>query len=221
MRTRWVITAILAFACVFSSFAADDSPAAGNSAGAKMRFSGYSGGMMVHSGYVWGKECIYTDAAGHALSTQQMAGMPLGIGGAMKFGFGKHLRVGAEGYVSVLNFGKHKSHSSTGWGGVLADCMWQHGRWSWFVGGTFGGGSVRNTVLLADMPLDFVLEEDRVSYRKYGFIALVPFAGCEYALTPRVHLVAKVDWIFNVSNPQPDFITGPRLYLGFMFTHSR
>ena len=56
--------------------------------------------------------------------------------------------------------------------------------------------------------------------RKYAFFAVAPFAGAEYALTDKVNLVAKIDWLLNVTNPQDDFTTGPRLYIGFMFGHA-
>ena len=63
------------------------------------------------------------------------------------------------------------------------------------------------------------MAEETVSYRKYGFAALAPFAGIEYAVTKKVNLVAKIDYLVNLSNPQDDFTTGPRLYIGFMFGH--
>ena len=58
------------------------------------------------------------------------------------------------------------------------------------------------------------------SYRKYGFAALAPFAGVEIPFGGKVNVVVKLDYLLNLSNPQDDFVTGPRLYLGFMFGHS-
>lgn len=183
-------------------------------------FSGYAGGMMVHGGYVSAGSVTFRSPSGTATDVS-MKGVPVGIGGALKVGFGKHLRVGGEGYVSTLKYGSYGSSETIGWGGLLADCVWTGGRWSWFVGGTVGGGSVKNVTLLSEMPSDFILEDGSSSYREYGFLALVPFAGVEYAVTERIHLTAKVDWMFNASNPQPDFVKGPRLYIGFMFCHSK
>lgn len=183
-------------------------------------FTGYEGGMMIHSGFVSGGDVTFVSPSGTGTDVA-IKGAPFGIGGALKVGFGRHLRVGGEGYVSTLNYGAHESSETIGWGGLLADCVWRKARWSWFVGGTVGGGGVKNVTLLSDMPVDFILEDGSSSYRKYGFVALTPFAGVEYAVTERIHLTAKVDWMFNVSNPQPDFVTGPRIYFGFMFCHSR
>ena len=154
-----------------------------------MRYRGFIGGMMLHTGYVCSREVSIAGPAGdtHNISAE---GAPLGIGGAIKFMFGKHLRIGTEGYVSTLTFGRHSSHAKTGWGGILADCTWQLGRFRIFAGGTVGGGSQTNTFILSPVRDDYLAEEC-ISYRKYAFFAVAPFAGAEYALTNKVNLVAK------------------------------
>ena len=183
-----------------------------------MRYRGFIGGMMLHTGYVRSREVSIAGPAGdiHNISAE---GAPFGIGGAIKFMFGKHLRIGTEGYVSTLTFGRYRSHAKTGWGGILADCTWQLGRFRLFAGGTVGGGGQTNTFILSPVRDDYLAEEC-ISYRKYAFFAVAPFAGAEYALTDKVNLVAKIDWLLNVTNPQDDFTTGPRLYIGFMFGHA-
>lgn len=187
----------------------------------KMAFSGYTGGMMIHTGYVSSDKFNYITSEGTAIVPGQAKGVPVGVGGALKFGFGKHFRIGTEGYVSTLKYGTHKSHSSTGWGGLLFDWIWSKNKWSWFIGGTVGGGRVRNIALLGEMHNDLIIEDNNTSYRSYSFMALVPFIGAEYALTSKIHLIMKVDYLFNVCNRQKDFVTGPRIYLGFMFCHPR
>jgi opacity protein-like surface antigen len=131
---------------------------------------------------------------------------------------GKHLRVGTEGYVSTLNYGGkgNDSHARIGWGGLLADCMWQLGRWAPYVGGTIGGGGMKNLTLRNPTPLDNEVESD-ASFRRYSFMLVAPFAGVEFALTDKIRLNLKVDWLVNLTNRQPDFPTGPRVYLGFSF----
>ena len=178
-----------------------------------MRYRGFIGGMMLHTGYVRSREVSIAGPAGdiHDISAE---GAPFGIGGAIKFMFGKHLRIGTE-----LTFGRHSSHAKTGWGGILADCTWQLGRFRLFAGGTVGGGGQTNTFILSPVRDDYLAEEC-ISYRKYAFFAVAPFAGAEYALTDKVNLVAKIDWLLNITNPQDDFTTGPRLYIGFMFGHA-
>ncbi|MDR2882703.1 MAG: hypothetical protein LBU98_02830, partial [Alistipes sp.] len=185
-----------------------------------LKFSGFSGGMMVHTGYAGGGQITLTDGANTFHS--HISGAPAGIGGQARLHFGRHLRLGAEGYVSTLRYGRghgagrNQSHARTGWGGVLADVVWGRGRWSPYVGATIGGGAYRNLTLQNPTPLDNITETN-ASYRRYGFMMIDPFAGVEYELTRRVRLNARVDWLFNLTNRREDFATGPRLYFGFSF----
>lgn len=184
-----------------------------------LAFSGYSGGMMVHTGYVTSREVNFYSAAGNSVAAMRIKGMPIGIGGALRVHFGKYLRVGTEGYSSNLKYGKNGSYEHVGWGGLLVDGVLPIGRLLPFVGLTFGGGGVKNVTVIEDTSGDFVLDEGTTSYRRYAFMALAPFAGVEYALTDRVHLVLKADCLLNVSSPSDDFVIGPRVYFGFMFCH--
>jgi len=190
-----------------------------NKNASKLAYSGFSGGMMLHTGFVQSRDFAFYNSNGTVRETAKLQGAPFGIGGAIRLHFGEHLRVGSEGYVSTLTYGKNHSYSSVGWGGLLADCAWHINSWTPFVGGTIGGGSVKNLTLLEPTPDDFKLENNSTSYRKYTFMALTPFVGVEYAMTEKVHLVLKVDYLLNLTNWQDDFATGPRVYFGFMFCH--
>ncbi|MDR0810937.1 MAG: hypothetical protein LBN23_01480 [Paludibacter sp.] len=181
-------------------------------------YSGFSGGMLLHSGYVQSENYTLKNADATATKTMKHSGLPSGIGGAARLHFGKHLRVGAEGYVSEYHY-ENQSYVSTGWGGVLADCALESGRLTYFVGGTFGGGSQKNLTVF-EAPTDgydgFVID-DKMSFRKFSFLCIAPFVGAEFALNKKIHLVLKADYLINISNPQPDFVTGVRVYLGFSF----
>lgn len=183
-----------------------------------MGYRGFIGGMMIHTGYVSSRNFAISSLTGQ---THQFnaSGAPFGLGGAARFMFGKHLRIGAEGYVSTLKYGENGSHAKTGWGGILADCAWDLGKIRLFAGGTAGGGSQANLTIISPLGDDYIAEE-LVSYRKYSFAVLAPFVGMEYALNGKISLVAKVDWMLNLSGRQDDFVSGPRLYLGFMFGHA-
>lgn len=183
----------------------------------KMAYSGYSGGMMLHSGYVFGGESMPLSGGTPVGEVIPMKGFPFGLGGAVRFCFGDYLRIGTEGYSTTLNYNKNASYSRVGWGGLLADCAFRFkDKHLLFVGLTVGGGSSKNLTLMSDTKSDWEVEEN-TSYRKYAFMALDPFWGYEYSLTPKIHLIFKLDYLLNVSNPQPDFCTGPRVYVGFMF----
>ncbi len=181
-------------------------------------YSGFSGGMMLHTGYVTAGNVNFIGSGGES-STVNMSGMPYGIGGAIKVGFGKYLRIGSEGYVSTLNYADNHSYESIGWGGILADGVLPLGNFMPFAGVTVGGGGVKNITVLENTMDDYILDDRTTSYRNYSFFALDPFIGIEYALTGRIHLVLKADYLMNLSAPQDDFVRGPRVYVGFMFCH--
>ena len=180
------------------------------------QYSGFSGGMMVHSGYLQSKDFTIATNNGQSLQTLQAKGVPFGIGGAAKVHLGKYLRVGGEGYVSNLNYGEYNSIFSLSYGGVLVDCIWQNKRFSPYIGVLFGGGSTQNTTLFASTPDDFIAEEN-VSYRKNSFLALTPFVGVEYALNDKIRLTLKADYLLNLNSAPNDFASGVRVFIGFMF----
>lgn len=171
---------------------------------------------MLHAGYLYGGTATITDGAGTLLHSGRIGGLATGIGGAARVHLGKHLRVGCEGYVTTLGYGDNDSYASIGWGGVLADCLWRLGRFSPFAGATFGGGSYKNLTLTTPTPVDNIAEGP-ASFRKYGFLTVVPFAGVEFAMTGKIHIALKADWMVNLTNRQSDFVSGPRIYIGFAF----
>lgn len=179
----------------------------------RLAYRGFSGGMMLHTGWV---------SAGSVTvglsQPQRMSGLPMGIGGALKVRFGDHLRVGTEGYTSALGYGDWGSSLSIGWGGLLVDWCWQMGRFMPYVGATVGGGLVENLTLTSKPQMDF-LPEANISYRKYGVGLIVPFAGVEYGITERMSLTLKGDYMFSLSPNASDFPSGVRCYVGFMFNH--
>ncbi len=187
-------------------------------------YSGYQGGMMFNIGYVQSHNFQFLNQNQQPLGAiQQLKGASLGIGGALRVGFGKYLRVGIEGYVSTHKYGPNASSAKVGWGGLLLDSHWHIKRWTIFTGGVIGGGSYTHTTLInadnsiANYPNDFVVENQHVSYRHYPFLVLNPFVGCEYSLTKRISAVAKIDYMLNATNWADDFATGPRFFIGFMF----
>ena len=174
-----------------------------------MRYSGYSGGMMINTGYLFGGKYELDN------QTKSIKGIPFGIGGAMKFCFGKHLRVGMEGYTTSLGYNSNGSSVSLGWGGVLADCKWDFKKITLFVGLTFGGGSYKH--ILNTEAQNTNEDEDVYYLRKTAVMLGVPFAGIEFSVSPRIHIVTKVDMITYLSQWKNDFVKGPRLYVGFLF----
>ena len=219
LRHTAMLSALLLLLGAMTAEAKEHSDSKDSPRKSPLAFSGYSGGMMVHSGYVSAGNVTFTPPNGGVPTTTRINGMPLGIGGALKIHFGKHLRIGTEGYSSNLKYGKHGSYEHVGWGGLLVDGIFPLGRWFPFAGLTIGGGGVKNVTAFQDTTGDFTLDDGTTSYRKYAFMAIAPFVGIEYALTSRIHLVLKADWLLDATSRQSDFVSGPRLYVGFMFCH--
>ena len=53
---------------------------------------------------------------------------------------------------------------------------------------------------------------------KQLFLAIAPFAGCDYVLTESFHLTMKADML-NCISRSSHIPNGPRLYFGFIFYH--
>ena len=145
--------------------------------------------------------------------------MPWGIGGLIRFHFGKHIRIGGEGHNSTLYYGKNKSYTTLGWGGLLIDCQWEIRQFTLFLGGSIGGGSVKNIIISENTSLHAT--EKNAVYQRYSVMTAAPFMGMEYAITPRIHFIMKTDCLFNMMKKQSGFATGIRLYAGIAFFHAR
>ena len=95
---------------------------------------GFSGGMMVHSGYQYGCDNPF----GLNISSPTF-----GIGGCAKLHLTEHFRTGFEGYFSTAPIRKGAmsgSHNKLFWTGVLADWFWQRGKFIPYIGTMLGGG---------------------------------------------------------------------------------
>ena len=188
-----------------------------------MAYSGYQGGMMFNVGYVESRDFQFQNNSGLPLGElSRLGGASMGLGGALRVGFGKYLRVGIEGYVSTLKYQPQGSSAKIGWGGLLLDSHWHIKKFTIFTGGVIGGGSYTHITMIDKMGAnsvenDYIVENQYVSYRHYPFLAIVPFVGMEYSLTKRISMVAKIDYMLNVTNWADDYAAGPRFFIGFMF----
>ncbi|MGM9746981.1 MAG: hypothetical protein ACI30H_08490 [Paludibacteraceae bacterium] len=180
-------------------------------------FQGCSGGMMLHVGYLFGEN----GAAPYAPQ-----GVTYGVGGAARVHLFDHLRIGGEGYVSTMpsSFTDRRdvlrkgSYVRNGWGGLLADAYWRLDKAWPYVGAMVGGGAVHSLYLM-DGSQDDWQPETASLLNKQSYFCVAPFVGCDYLLTPRVHLTFKLDWVIAIHDKQLVAPTGPRFYFGFMFCH--
>ena len=173
---------------------------------------GFSGGMMVHTGYLSGGDNPFGYDA---------TGATFGIGGVAKLHLSKHFRAGFEGYFS--NMGLHKGVSSGSfnklfWTGALADCFWKVGKFYPYVGATVGGGMETAFYMFEGDKHDWLPEAAAV-YNKKPFFAVDPFVGVEYAVGEALRLTLKADWLLAINKDGLNRPMGPRIYFGFIFAH--
>ncbi len=190
----------------------------------KKVYQGYSGGMMLHTGYMFGQDKnapITSD--GRSTSPQ---GALFGIGGALRVHLWKYLRTGLEGFVSTMPSAttdcheilKPGSYVRVGCGGILADCCWRLDKAWPYIGGTIGGGSMKGLYVL-EGDQDSWTKDANSTFHKQSFFYITPYVGCDYCLTRKVHITFRLDWMLAIHKSELVLPTGPRIYFGFMFTH--
>ena len=172
---------------------------------------GFSGGMMVHTGYVSGHDNPYN---------LDINNITFGLGGCAKLHFTKHFRAGFEGYFSSapLNKGVESgSHNKVFWTGALADWFWQFGKLIPYVGTTIGGGMETSLYIFEGDKHDWYPEIMAVLH-KQPFFAIDPYAGVEYAVGKALRLTIKADWLIAINSDGLNKPFGPRIYFGVIFS---
>ena len=178
----------------------------------KKLIKGFSGGMMVHSGYQFGGDNPY----GLDISSPTF-----GIGGCAKVHFTDHFRTGFEGYFSTAPMRdgvESGSHNKLFWTGALADFFWKKGKFVPYAGATVGGGMETSFYLFEGDKHDWELEGKAV-LRKQPFFALDPYAGVEYKVGKALRLTLKADWLLAFNSDGLNRPMGPRVYFGCIFAH--
>lgn len=190
----------------------------------KKVYQGFSGGMMLHTGYMFGRDGHAPHTAdGRSCSPQ---GAVFGIGGAVQVYLWQHLRTGVEGFVSSMpswatdcnDVLRNGSYVRMGYGGVLADCCWRLDKVWPYIGGTIGGGAMKGLYILEGDQYSWT-QDANSTFHKQSFFYVTPYVGCDYCLTDKVHLSFRLDWMLAFHKSELCMPTGPRLFIGFMFCH--
>lgn len=228
---------------------ANEIPADSLAAKKRVVFTGCSGGMMLHAGYLFAPNAgvLFGNTAFNSMADMPHGGVTFGIGGAAKVHFLDRIHLGGEGFVSTMPLMGNNSQIRTGWGGLVLDYYWTRDRFRPFLGFTLGGGSMRRmyegeeedgrsmvrpidrTSMSARDKVGESLESDltyNAYFRKTTFLFVGPYVGFEYAITQRVALVCRLDYVVPFGRNLTDEYaymapSGPRLYVGFMFGHAR
>ena len=186
-------------------------------------FQGYSGGMMLHAGYLFGQNPSAILPSGESISPQ---GMTTGIGGSLRINLWKHLRVGCEGYVSTMKSGatdmknvlQSGSYVRTGSGGLIADACWRMEKVWPYIGAAVGGGAMRTLSVVEGTEEDW-RPEDFAMLTKQGFGYVDPYIGTEFKVGGALRLIMKADWLLAINSEGLNRPQGPRIYFGVIFAH--
>ena len=173
---------------------------------------GFSGGMMIHSGYQYGCDNPFG---------LDISAPTFGIGGCAKLHLFNHFRTGFEGYFSTAPIRKgveSGSHNKLFWTGVLADLFWEQGKLIPYIGTTLGGGMETAFLMFEGDKHDWALEESTVLH-KQPFFAIDPYVGIEYTVGAALRLTLKADWMLALNSDGLNKPMGPRIYFGFIFAH--
>ena len=173
---------------------------------------GFSGGMMIHSGYQYGCDNPFG---------LDISAPTFGIGGCAKLHLSNHFRTGFEGYFSTAPIRKgveSGSHNKLFWTGVLADLFWEQGKLIPYIGTTLGGGMETAFLMFEGDKHDWALEESTVLH-KQPFFAIDPYVGIEYTVGAALRLTLKADWMLALNSDGLNKPMGPRIYFGFIFAH--
>lgn len=202
MKRHTLIIAILLF---FSGIV-------GASAQESKFIKGFSGGMMVHSGYQYGCDNPFG---------LEISSPTFGIGGCAKLHLTDHFRTGFEGYFSTAPIRKvveSSSHNKLFWTGLLADFFWHRGKFIPYIGTTLGGGMETAFLMFEGDKHDWTPEGMTVLH-KQPFFAIDPYVGVEYAVGKALRLTLKADWMLAINSDGLNRPMGPRVYFGFIFAH--
>ena len=228
---------------------ANEIPADSLAAKKRVVFTGCSGGMMLHAGYLFAPNAgaLFGNTAFNSMADMPRGGVTFGIGGAAKVHFLDRIHLGSEGFVSTMPLMGNNSQIRTGWGGLVLDYYWTRDRFRPFLGFTLGGGSMRRMYegdetkggsvgslsRLREPTQNAMGEQSETTsdltynayFSKTPFLFVGPYVGFEYAITQRVALVCRLDYVVPFGRNLTDEYaymapSGPRLYVGFMFGHA-
>lgn len=198
-------------------------------------FTGFSGGMMIHGGYLFSDDPRKVFSNEGLGSDDYVKGLPkrgfcYGIGGALRIHLINHIHIGGEGFVSTMPLMGTGSSVRSGWGGAFCDVYTTWGKVRPLIGMTIGGGSM-SRLYVPDKAAIVTTSDStfyNASYTKTPFFLLDPYIGIEIALKSHMALLIRIDYMLPFGKSKSrladnvkwsNFLspTGPRLYIGFMF----
>ena len=210
------------------------------SAATNQVFTGFSGGMMLHIGYMFSDDPrkIFSNAglgSEEYIKSLPKDGVGLGLGGTLRIHLLNHIHVGAEGGMTLMPLGG-VGNIRMGYGGAMCDFYTTWGKVRPLIGLSLGGGAMKRMYLPKE-PIVYVPEGTadttiyNASYTKTPFFYLDPYIGMEVDLNSSMALLFRIDYMLPFGRTGSgltdiagavkwnNFMTpsGPRFYVGIMF----
>ena len=235
-----LVLALLPLGIMAQEQGAADTPKQESRSSSKI-FTGFSGGMLLHGGYLFSDDPTKVFSNTGLGSPDYVKGLPndgfcYGLGGLLRVHFINHVHLGAEGYVSTMPLMKTGSNVRTGWGGAFADFYTNWGRTRPMIGLSVGGGTMKRLYVPQQDPVESGSAPDESttynsSYVKTPFFYMDPYIGMEIGLNNHIALMIRIDYMLPFGRTNSgltklgddvkwsNFMTpsGPRLYVGVMF----
>lgn len=215
--------------------------AAKKATGSSHVFSGFSGGMMIHGGYLFSDDPAKVFSNTGLGSADYVKGLPkagfcYGLGGSLRAHLVNHVHLGAEGFVSTMPIMRTGSNIRTGWGGVLCDAYLNIGKFRPLLGFTIGGGSMKRLFVPdQDKNVYYYTAEDsthyNASFSQTPFFFIDPYLGFEVDLNSHMAILIRIDYMLPFGTSTSELVkeaekkswstfmtpSGPRIYVGIMF----
>lgn len=197
-------------------------------------FTGVSGGVTLHLGYLFSSSPDQLFSNGNLGSASDVQNLPkdgvgLGAGATFRVHFINHIHLGAEGHVSLMPLMKSGSSVRTAWAGAYCDYFFNLGIVRPLLGLGVGGGQMKRTFVPDNAePVKIGDIYYNASYTKSPFFYLDPYVGLEIGLGSVLALFIKIDYMlpFGYSGSKMtasdvnwgNFMTpsGPRLHVGLL-----
>lgn len=196
-------------------------------------YTGFSGGMMLHGGYLFSDDPSKIFCNTGLGSWDYIKGLPksgfcYGLGGSLRVHLVNHIHIGGEGFVSTMPLMGTGSNVRTGWGGALCDVYGNWGKVRPMIGVTIGGGSMKRLYVPNAAYASADSTNYNASYTKTPFFFIDPYVGMEIELNSHMAVILRIDYMLPFGKAQSEltknvkwshFMTpsGPRLYVGIMF----
>lgn len=203
-------------------------------------FTGFSGGMMLHAGYLFSDDPRKVFSNTGLGSSDYVKGLPksgvaIGLGGTLRVHLINHIHLGAEGGMSSMPL-RGTGSIRAGWGGAICDVYATWGKVRPMIGLGVGGGVMKRLFVPKDPPLQYVPEEGdtiiyNASYTKTPFFYMDPYVGLEIDINRNMAILLRLDYMLPFGRTKSGLAklkddvkwsnfmtpTGPRLYVGIMF----